>query len=56
MVSSPIRSPVASGPILWPKQVTKMRSTSSAVATPSITSQAASLMVIISTRFETKPG
>ena len=57
IVSSPIRSAVASGPILCPKQVTKMWSTSlgrrHAVRARS---QTASLMVSISTRLDTKPG
>src|SRR3989449_5967618 len=55
-VSRPKRSASASGPSAWPIPSFITVSTASGVATPSITQKTASLIIGMSTRFDTKPG
>ncbi len=52
----PMRSAVRSGPVGWPRQPCISASTASAVAVPSCTTRAASLIIGCSTRLVTKPG
>src|SRR2546428_638984 len=55
-VSRPMRSARASGPSGWPSPSFITVSTASGVATPSITQKIASLIIGMSTRFDTNPG